>query len=176
MSITRSFTPVHLTERLVIFISHRFQSRDAAETIARALYAIGGDRILVHYSGKYTFDIYWRENIERDLTEASWLLLLYERPHMEYDWWLFETGFFRGKMDAPRRNCRLICLYKPSHVVPPPLQSFFAIPAAEKELGDLFRDIYVNKPWKVNTNLFQENPELVSISIERIISAVIGTE
>ncbi len=164
------------TQRLVIFISHKLQSRDRATEIAGALSAFGRERILVHYSGNYTFGIDWREQIERDLTEASWLILLYEGPQVEYDWCLFETGFFRAQMNASQGDRRLICLHNPEHTVPNPLTAFTTLPATEKNLEDLYRDIYVNEPWKIYPKLFQENRVLVSKSIERIMSAVIGTE
>jgi hypothetical protein len=163
-------------ENLTIFISHKLQSRDRVTEIAGALSAFGGDRVQVHYSGKYMAGINWRNQIEHDLTEASWLILLYEGPQIEWDWCLFETGFFRAKMNESPTERLLICLHSPEHTVPSPLQAFNAVPATESRVEDLFRQIYVEKPWEIAPNLFQRNARLVNESINRIIAAVRGTE
>ncbi len=101
-------------ENLTIFISHKLQSTERAIQIAGGLAAFGGERILVHHSGKYPTGTDWREKIEHDLTEASWLILLYEGPQIEWDWCLFETGFFRATMKDGKER-RLFCLHHPDY-------------------------------------------------------------
>jgi hypothetical protein len=68
---------------LVVFISHKLQSSDRAREIAVALSAFGGVGISMHYSGKYQSGINYRQQIEKDLTAASWLILLYGGPQFE---------------------------------------------------------------------------------------------
>jgi hypothetical protein len=160
---------------LVIFISHKLQSRDRATEIAGALSAFGGSRIRVYYSGRYTAGIDWREKIQNDLTEASWLILLYEGPHVAWDWCLFETGFFSAKMKDSKTDPRLICLHNPEYNVPGPMDNFNSLPASEARLTEFFRQIYVDEPWKISPNLFQENGKLVISTVGRIVSAVVGT-
>src|ERR1700730_17552605 len=163
-------------ENLTVFISHKLQSRERAMDIAGALSAFGGDRVQVHYSGKYMAGINWRNQIEHDLTEASWLILLYEGPQAEWDWCLFETGFFSAKMKGSQTERLLICLHSPEHTVPSPLQAFNSVPATAARVQGLFRQIYVDKPWEISPNLFQQYAKLVDESINRVISAVRGTE
>ncbi len=83
---------------LVVFISHKLQSSDRARDIAVALSAFGGSRIRMHYSGKYEVGINYRQQIEKDLAQASWLILFYEGSQFEWDWCLYEIGFFTAKM------------------------------------------------------------------------------
>ena len=85
---------------LVVFISHKLQSKERVKKIAAALSAFGGPRIQMHYSGKYPKGINYRQQIEKDLTAASWLILLYEGAELQWEWCLFEVGFFTAKMES----------------------------------------------------------------------------
>jgi len=157
---------------LVIFISHRLESGEKARGIARALSAFGGPRIRVHFSGQYGPGIDARSHIERDLAEASWFILLYEGPQFEWAWCLFETGFFKAKMTDSKTDPRFFFLHSPEHEVPHTFQDLNSLPATPQKLEELFRDIYENKPWAINPNVFQENGELVRSTIAQIVSAV----
>ena len=84
-------------EDLTIFISHKLESRANAAILAGNLSVFGGDRIKVLYSGNYLFGVNWQKEIEEGLTKASMLILLYEGPHIAWDWCLFETGFSEQK-------------------------------------------------------------------------------
>src|SRR5271165_4368567 len=131
---------------LVVFISHKLQSSNRAREIALALSAFERSRIRMNYSGKYKAGINYRHQIENDLTDASWLILLYEGPQFEWDWCLFEIGFFSAKMDS-KKDPKLICLHDPEHEVPAPIQNFNPLPATPDKLKDFFRQIYVDQPW-----------------------------
>jgi hypothetical protein len=161
---------------LAIFISHKLQSRDRAKEIAGALSAFGVHRIRMHYSGKYAAGINYRQQIETDLTAASWLILLYEGPQFEWDWCLFEIGFFTAKMQGSKKDPRLICLHSPEYQVPGPIENFNSLPATPEKLKDFFRQIYVEDPWKIYPNVFEENEALVDANIKRIVTAVHGIE
>jgi hypothetical protein len=163
-------------EELVIYISHRLENRESARYIGGMLSAFGRDRIRVHYSGQYPAGIDWREQMESDLVGASWLILLYDGPQVEWDWCLFETGFFRARMKSSPTERRLICLYSPEHRAPGLLQSFDLVPATQPSLEVLFRQIYLEEPWKINPRLFQEHAELVVQSINRIIATICESE
>ena len=159
---------------LVVFISHKLQSSDRAREIALALSAFERSRIRMNYSGKYKAGINYRHQIENDLTDASWLILLYEGPKFEWDWCLFEIGFFTAKMDS-KKDPKLICLHDPEHEVPAPIQNFNPLPATPDKLKDFFRQIYVDEPWNIYPNLFEESEDLVKTNIKKIITAVSGT-
>jgi hypothetical protein len=157
---------------LVVFISHKLQSSDRARDIAVALSAFGGSRIRMHYSGKYEVGINYRQQIEKDLAQASWLILFYEGSQFEWDWCLYEIGFFTAKMRNSEKDHRLICLHDPEHEVPAPIQDFNSLPATARKLKDFFRQIYVDDPWKIYPDVFQENEDLVNTNIKKIIAAV----
>jgi hypothetical protein len=159
---------------LVVFISHKLQSSERARETAVALSAFGGAGIRMHYSGKYPSGINYRQQIENDLTDASWLILLYEGSQFEWDWCLFEIGFFTAKM-ASKKDPKLICLHAPEHGVPGPIQHFNSLPATPKKLKEFFRQIYVEEPWKIYPNVFEENEDLVNTNTKRIVTAVCGT-
>jgi len=157
-------------EDLTIFISHKLESRANAAILAGNLSVFGGDRIKVLYSGNYLFGVNWQKEIEEGLTKASMLILLYEGPHIAWDWCLFETGFFRAKMmDSPTPRF-LTCLHRPEQEVPAPLKSFNPVPATQEGVEKLFRQIYVQKPWEISPNLFQVNTELVGLAVTRVLS------
>jgi hypothetical protein len=83
-------------EKLVIFISHRLESLERAKQIARALSNFGGGDIRVEYYGEYPARINYRRQIEKDLTEASWLILLYDGPQFEWGLEPIRRRIFQG--------------------------------------------------------------------------------
>jgi hypothetical protein len=138
---------------LVIFISHKLKSRDKARKIAAALAAFGAPRVRIHYSGKYLLGVNYRQQIENDLNEASWLILLYEGPDFAWDWCLFEIGFFTAKMPS-KVDPKLICLHSPEYTVPGPIQDFNSLPATTEQLKEFYGQIYIEEPWKIYPKLF----------------------
>ncbi len=56
------------------------------------------------------------------------------------------------------------------------MQSFVSVPATEEKLEELFRQIYVEKPWQISPRLFDHSADLVAQNINRMISSVLGTE
>jgi hypothetical protein len=164
-----------MNDPLVIFISHKLQSRDRAKAVAQALSAFGRPQIQIHYSGQYPAGVNFKQQIEADLTEASWLILLYEGPEFEWDWCLFEIGFFTAIMPS-KKDPKLICLHSPEYHVPTPVQNFNSLPATPENLKNFYRQIYVKDPWRISPTIFDDSKDDVDAKIKGIISAVVATE
>jgi hypothetical protein len=160
---------------LVVFISHKLESRDRAREIAAAFSAFGASQIRMHYSGKYPAGSNFKEQIQADLTEASWLLLLYEGPEPKWDWCMYEIGFFTAIMPS-KKDPRLICLHSPQYQVPAPILHFNSLPATPERLKDFYGQIYVEAPWGIYPKIFDENKDNVDANIKRVISAVVAAD
>src|SRR6058998_3369020 len=104
---------------LRIFLSHKKgDSERNAQRIAGSLALFGGPNVKVFCSANFEPGEQWEPAICSGLQQAHWLILLYTGPHTEWDWCLFETGFFRALMNDEKSERRLICLHDPLHPVP----------------------------------------------------------
>jgi hypothetical protein len=136
-------------------ISHRKESFERAKEIGEQLCVFGAGRIVVHYSVETEAENDWRRRVEQNLTDASWFILLYDGPLVDWDWCLFETGFFIAKAEDQEKR-RLFLLHKPEDTVPSPMQNFFSVPAMEEPLRKLFRELYAINPGRLIRPYFVE--------------------
>jgi hypothetical protein len=86
----------------------------------------------------------WADEIFDKLKRADWLLLLYTDPSEEWDWCLFEAGFFARSIKGTEK--RLICLHTLEDPPPMPVQGWKTVPVTdgkemERFLKFLFMDI-----------------------------------
>ena len=161
-----------MNKELLIFLSHKKgDSERNARRIAGDLALFGGTNVKVICSANFEPGEQWEHNIRDGLTKANWLILLYTGPHTEWDWCLFETGFFRALMDDKNPWRRLICLHDPVHPVPAPLRGFVSVPATEDKIFELFEDIYSNDPWKLSPLIFRDNLDAVRDAVRRVRDA-----
>ena len=100
-----------------VFISHKAKDELAAEAIRKALKMRGGNSLEIFVSERIKAGSQWSEEIWKSLKRADWLLLLYTDPSQEWDWCLFEAGFFVGQ--SREGDTRLVCLHTTE--VPPPM-------------------------------------------------------
>ena len=160
-----------MNHELQIFLSHKKgDSERNAQHIAGDLALFGGPNVKVICSANFEPGENWEQKIRQGLTNSSWLVLLYTGPHTEWDWCLFETGFFRALM-GEQESRRLICLHDPLFAVPAPLRSFVSAPAVEEKVFELFEDIYLHDPWKINPRIFENNRDAVNDAARRICEA-----
>ena len=82
-----------------VFISHKAKDELAAEAIRKALKMRGGNSLEIFVSERIKAGSQWSEEIWKSLKRADWLLLLYTDPSQEWDWCLFEAGFFAGAVE-----------------------------------------------------------------------------
>lgn len=158
------------TKRVLrIFLSHKLgKSREKAKKVAVALSILANDRIVIVYSADFDRGIEWEKKIRHALNRCEWFLLLYDGPDVNHDWCLFEAGYFRAKIEGSPRK-KLICLHDPRHSLPNPLRGFTSVPAREDDLKALFKQIYLDEPWKIKPDLFVDDQVEVKEKIQRII-------
>jgi hypothetical protein len=162
-------------EELCIFLSHKLgDSERNARTVAGSLALFGGPNVKVICSANFERGVEWEPKIREGLAKAHWLILLYTGPNVEWDWCLYETGFFRALMEdgkSGKSDRRLICLHDPAHPVPAPLRGLTSVPAHEDKVMGLFEEIYLNEPWKLNPAIFRDNPGAVEDTVRRVCEA-----
>src|SRR5271165_4884778 len=160
-----------MSHELQIFLSHKKgDSERNARHIAGDLALFGGPNVKVICSANFEPGENWEQKIRQGLASSNWLVLLYTGPHTEWDWCLFETGFFRALMGDQEQR-RLICLHDPLFPVPAPLRSFVSVPAIEEKVFALFEDIYLHDPWKINPRIFENNRDAVNDATRRVCEA-----
>ena len=128
-----------------IFISHKSKDKAAAEEIRKLLKHPGGDLLHVFISERIEAGGDWSSEISGSLERADYLLLLYTDTSEEWDWCLFEAGFFAGRFKE--RKDGLICLHSTKDKPPKPLRQWQSIgleeiPALARFLGKLFTGIH----------------------------------
>jgi hypothetical protein len=165
-----------VNEVLNIFLSHKLGQHfeQNARRVAGALALFGGQNVRVTYSANFERGEEWEPKIREGLAKANWLILLYTGPNVEWDWCLYETGFFRALMEdakSGRSERRLICLHDPRHPVPAPLRGLVSVPATEDKVLGLFEDIYLNEPWRLSPTIFKDNDQAVADAVRRVCEA-----
>ena len=109
----RNYRIGYMSHELQIFLSHKKgDSERNARHIAGDLALFGGPNVKVICSANFEPGENWEQKIRQGLGNSNWLVLLYTGPHTEWDWCLFETGFFRALMEEQAQR-RLICLHDP---------------------------------------------------------------
>lgn len=155
---------------LRIFLSHKLgKSKEKAQKVATALSILANDRMTICYSANFDRGDQWENKIREGLDSSDWFILLYDGPDVNHDWCLWEAGYFRANMKS-NPDKRLICLHDPRHNIPGPLRGFTPVPARQDEVYDLFRQIYLDEPWKIRPELFaQEGQDEIREKVRRII-------
>lgn len=112
---------------LKIFVSHKEIDHWTASKLAGALDFIGGPNVDVRYSGERKhFGHDFREWIETRLEQADWYILAYTEPAKNWDWCLYEAGYFEAVKKNGDRPYRLICIHQ-GDSVPKPLDRFDSV-------------------------------------------------
>lgn len=158
---------------LTVFISHKLNDREAAEMIKDELGVFGVGRLKFFLSEEIPFGENWTEKIHDSLKTADWLILLYTDPTADWDWCLYETGFFAAKII--KEENRLICLHSPKVPLPKPLEKWQAVNAVEADVVKLLKQIYGEPPHEgvepINSQLADDENRLKDIA-EKIINVI----
>lgn len=112
-----------------IFISHKHKDKIQAIKIKDELEEFAGSRLEIFLSEDIEAGEEWHDSITEELERSDWLILLYTDPTEEWDWCLYETGFFQG---VARSKKPLICLHS-SEGPPKPLENWQSIKATEED-------------------------------------------
>jgi hypothetical protein len=124
-----------------IFISHKDKDKEAAEVIRKELSFYGARNLEIFVSERISAGIPWAQEIWTNLENASWLLLLYTDPTEEWDWCLFEAGFFAGHSKG--NWSRLVCLHTPEVPPPDPVQTWQSVPVTDgTKLEDFLKELF----------------------------------
>ena len=106
------------------------------------------------HGGRFSYGKKWREEIERELDAADWLIFLATGQEKDWGFCLFECGFFSRMIDRPDGRRRLLKTFcRPKDDVHPALQAFNALRISEDEVVKLLREIYVDAPYALKPDL-----------------------
>lgn len=132
--------------KLHIFVSHKVIDKEVAEKIKSRLIQYGSpQRMEIFLSEEIPIGEKWNEKVHIALKRADWLIFIYTDPSLEWDWCLYETGFFAGKVKTNNSD-RLVCLYALDTKIPAPLRGWQAVLAQEEPIRQLLNRIYTEKP------------------------------
>jgi hypothetical protein len=133
-----------LTERtLPVFFSYKKKDEHAAKAIVELLREKSAGKLGIVYQAEFGKDIVgrkWRDEIRASIARSNWFILLLPDPSDDWDWCLFETGFFEAQRTS---GDRLICLHHPDIGVPDPIKDYHAVPATIPEVENLLQLVFV---------------------------------
>lgn len=116
------------------FLSHKAKDKMKAEALKRLLTTSGGGKLELFLSST---DIkggeVWRSSIWENMKKSNFLILLYLNPDDDWDWCLFETGYFRGTNKGP-----VFCIHPQRSTVPAPLEDLQNVEAKPKIIKETF--------------------------------------
>lgn len=154
--------------KLKLFISHKHKDEEIAKKIVAELDLYAAGKIEFYLSEENPFGVNWHNKVHKELKEADHLFLLYTDASLDWDWCMYETGFFsRGVYDKRgEHNHRLICLHRPKVETPKNLDHWKSVSTTPENLKKLLTELYkdINKP-------FVENKKSLDGVIETIIEA-----
>ena len=140
---------------LTIFLSHKSHDHTRALEIKSAFERNSAGRVHVFVSGlDIDPGVSWEDAIDEAMLEADIFILLYTDPADNWNWSLFESGFFTAKVRGAAKkhargiHSRLICLHHPDVLPPDQLKSWQSLPATREKVTQFIREIYadVNPP------------------------------
>jgi hypothetical protein len=159
-----------------VFISHKGRDAPAAEAIRKALKMRGPKSLEIFVSERIKAGLEWSPEIWKNLRRADWLLLLYTDPSQEWDWCLFEAGFFAGQ--SREGDTRLVCLHTTDAPPPMPVRHWQSVAVTEAQkmenfLVDFFsgiNDELVGSP-EEQQKLADEIAEAFKLKVKRLMKS-----
>lgn len=135
-----------LNDRIDVFFSYKSQDEQTAKKVVEQLRVFAGNKLRIIYAPDFRRDAgtNWNQKIRDSIKKAHWFILLLPDPSVTWDWCLFETGMFRGKMVSGKVN-RLFCLHHPDLQPPPQIKEFQAIKAETKSVQSFLKMVYLDK-------------------------------
>ena len=77
------------------------------------------------------------------LKESKFLLLLFTDPKLNWEWPLYEAGFFSGLRETEPDWKRVTCLYEKDGQPPGPVKDCQNIPAEQKQIECFLKELYL---------------------------------
>ena len=165
------------TKVIRIFISHKSKDKEAAAKIAEALMVYGGTNIKIFLSERISPGVPWASEIYDKLKKADWLLFLYTDPSEEWDWCLFEAGFFAATIED--RQKRLICLHTLDDPPPMPLREWQTVPVTDAKKMEEFLELLfgnINPTLAKSKDRIQELTDSIAKSLQQEVRRKIKTK
>ena len=131
--------------KLHIFISHKIVDKELAEIVKKKLTSYGYPRMEIFLSEEIPYGKNWNDEIHAALRRADWLIFIYTDPSREWDWCLYEIGYFARQTQTGIAS-RLVCLHAIDTTIPAPLHGWQAVEATEKNIKKLLKQIYTEAP------------------------------
>ena len=91
---------IHLRDQIKVFFSFKFTEGEKAKKIVETLRGLS-NRIDIRYAYDFkerNVGMDYVRQIDTEIKNADWLILLLPDPAADWDWCLYETGIFRGQM------------------------------------------------------------------------------
>lgn len=143
--------------------------------VAAALGAFGGNQVIVRASCSFKPGINWFDEVHKAIEASDWLILLYTAPQQDWDWCMFEVGYFSRRLHESRDSSkRLICLHPQGCSVPNPIMHQTNVQATVGEVYALMKAVYLDDPWAIKQELFTEAALTKELGdfVNKIVSAV----
>jgi hypothetical protein len=146
-----------MPETLKIFISHKMPTDTTlANDIGSKLAEFAGQKVKVSHAGKFRIGEKWRPKLEEELNTANWLIYLHTDPDEDWQFCLYECGYFSGKKHPGDREWSLTTFCRRQEQITPALAEFNALVMNENEVVRLLKQIYKQEPWEINPDLSDE--------------------
>src|SRR5262249_55276828 len=95
---------------LRVFISYKLKDHAATVVIKKKLKKLGAGKLEVFVSGDEVAGTLWREKVLEELAKAHILIFLYTDPKSQWDWCLYETGYFDARQKRQELDRHLYVL------------------------------------------------------------------
>lgn len=165
-----------IDRKIQVFFSYKKQDEDTASLIVKQLQKASAGKLKIIFAGDFPRDIpgeEWNKKIHEGIIDAHWFILLLPDPSADWDWCLFETGMFRGKMVSDKVN-KLFCLHHPDQLdLPPQITEFQAVKAESGAVQDFLKKIFIDEdpiPGMKSINTFIEDD--ISGIANKIVEAI----
>jgi hypothetical protein len=133
-----------LADQVRIFVSHKADDKELAGNFMGTLLKYDSDppKILYFIS---SFDMSvgkpWPKQVHENLRDSQWLILIYTSPEQDWNWCLYEAGYFAAYVEK-NPNRRIFCIHHPNVSVPTPLEGWQNISADRQGIKRLAKFLY----------------------------------
>ena len=127
-------------KKLRIFISHKSKDKGAVRVIKAAfehrcrnmaVFASCDAESLLHGDR-------WSEVVHKELNRADWLVLLYTAAGENWEWCIYEAGYFAGRRTCEKTRT-LTVIHPPGVMIPPPLRAWQSVEAVPEALFNFLK-------------------------------------
>jgi len=150
-----------------IFLSHKAdRDREAAREIKAALEDAGEGDVCVFLSSDIPASAEWLKEIQIALNSSQMMILLYTDPIENWDWCLWESGYFGSRIQNDP-SLIFTCLAPAGVSAPPPLLTRQITKGIPAEINKFVEQLFLKTPLQLNPSLFTKEK---SKKLERVNS------